>query len=110
MTDYIIGLWNVIDYEQAISYYGSYNVMIRAFHDNTDSEFEIKEDRDNYSDAVYADCTRILLSEGLIHRLADIPALPDDRKSDLFAFLQPRTSARPKQIKKYLHLALEEKH
>lgn len=110
LTDYIIGLWNVIDYEQAISYYGSYNVMIRAFHDNTGSEFEIKEDRDNYSDAVYADCTRILLSEGLIHRLADIPALPDDRKRDLFAFLQPRTSARPKQIKKYLHLALEEKH
>ena len=109
LTDHIIGLWNVIDYEQAISYYGSYKAMLRAFHDNTGSEYDIKEDRDNYSDAVYADCTRILLSEGLVHRLAAIPTLPASRKRELFDHLQPRTSARPKQIKKYLHIALDEK-
>ena len=53
LTDYIIGLWNVIDYEQAVSYYGSFDTMIRAFHDNTGSEYDIPEDRDNYSDDVY---------------------------------------------------------
>lgn len=106
MTDYIISLWNVIDYEQAISYYGDFDTMIRAFHDNTGSEFDIKEDKDNYSDTVYADCTRFLLSDRLIHRLEDIPRLHDEQKKELFAYLASRTSARPKQIKKYLHMHL----
>ena len=105
LVDYIIGLWNVIDYEQAISYYGSHQAMIRAFHDNTGSEYDIKEDRDNYSDAVYADCSRILLSAGLIDHLWEIPTLPEDRKRELYDYLQPRTSARPKQLRKYLHFA-----
>ena len=106
VTDYIIGLWNIIDYGQAISYYGSFETMIRAFHDNTGSEYDIKEDHDNYSDTVYADCTRIVLSEGLVNHISDIPTLPDDLKWELFALLQSRTSARPRQLRKYLHIAI----
>ena len=105
LTDYIIGLWNIIDYEQAISYYGSFETMVRAFHDNTGSEYEIKEDRDNYSDTVYADITHILLTDGFVKHPLEILSLPDGRKRELFTYLQPRTSARPKQILKYLHLA-----
>lgn len=107
VTDYIIGLWNVIDYEQAISYYGDFETMIRAFHDNTGSEYEILEERDKYSDAVYADCSRIVLSEGLVHRLEAIPSLSDAQKERIYELLLLRTSARPRQIKKYLHLALQ---
>lgn len=103
VTDYIIGLWNVIDYEQAISYYGSFDAMLRAFHDNTGSEYDIKEDRDKYSDEVYADCSRILLSAG-IGRLQDIPSLPASQKVRLYNLLAQRSPARPRQIRKYLHL------
>ena len=104
LQDYIIGLWNAIEYEQALDYYSSFDSMIRAFHDNTGSEYDIQEERDNYSDKVYADCTRILLSEGQIHHVAEIPSLPEKKKEALFRLLLQRTSARPKQIQKYLWL------
>lgn len=108
LTDYIISTWNVIDYEQAISYYGSYETMLRAFHDNTGSEYEITEDRDNYSDAVYAECSHVLLGEGWSwDRISAIPSLPAEEKALLYELLRSRTSARPKQVKKYLHLALK---
>ena len=108
IADYIIGLWNVIDYEQAISYYGSYEAMLRAFHDNTGSEYEIKEDHDSYTDTVYADCTRVLQGKGFsTKQISAIPSLSMARKRELYYYLLSRTSARPVQVKKYLHLALD---
>ena len=75
IADYIIGLWNVIDYEQA---------------------------------TVYADCTHVLQAKGLSARqLSAIPSLPMEQKQQLYYYLLSRTSARPVQVKKYLHLALD---
>lgn len=109
LQDYIIAQWNIIDYEEAQSYYGSFDTMLRAFHDNTGSEYDIKEDRDNYSDEVYADCTRVLLSEGHIQHVSEIPSLSDEKKDALFHLLLQRTSARPKQVRKYLFYGLGKK-
>lgn len=103
LTDYIIKTWNVIDFPEAVSYYGDADAMIRSFHDNTGSEYDIKEDHDNYSDSVYADCSRILLGLGEVKSFREIPGLPDFKKMRLYKLLLSRTSARPKQIKKYLH-------
>ncbi len=103
LADYIICQWNVIDYAQAISFYGDYDAMIRSFHDNTGSEYEIHEDRDPYSDAVYFECTRLLLREKQIENIRDIPKLSGIEKSRLYRLIQRRTTARPKQIYKYLH-------
>lgn len=103
VADYAISLWNIIDYEETISYYGDYAAMLRSFHDNTGSDYEIKEDRDNYSDAVYKDCSAILLKDGLVKNLWDIPSLPDSIKNELFQILKQRTTARSSQIRKYLH-------
>ena len=104
LADYIISTWNVIDYVGAISYYGNYDAMIRSFHDNTGSEYDIREDRDNYSDAVYADCTRILMGEKLISSVREIPGLSFLRKMDFYKLLSARTAAKPLQLNKYLHL------
>ena len=105
LIDQIVGLWNVVDYDLAIGYYGSLEAMIRAFHDNTGSEYDIREDRDNYSDAVYSQCSSILLHEGL--DLFRIPALSPSAKREWFRILSLRTSARPCQLLKYLHLPLD---
>ena len=83
LTDQLIDLWNIIDYQKAIDYYGSLEGMTRAFHDNTGSEWDIPEDRDNYSDAVYADCTTLLLQKGLVGTPREIPNLSPDRKQEL---------------------------
>lgn len=104
LADYVIRLWNVIDYDETISYYGDFEAMLRSFHDNTGSDYEIKEDRNNYSDAVYQECTRLLLREGLIIHPSEIPSLPPERKRDLAELLHYRTNARERQIEKYLHI------
>lgn len=104
IVDYAINLWNVIDYKETVSYYGDLETMIRSFHDNTGSDYSIKEDHNNYSDSVYKDCTAILLKEYRISDVTEIPSLPDDVKRELVPLLCNRTSARLRQIEKYLHL------
>ncbi len=107
LADHIIGEWNVVDYEQAIAYYGSYESLLRAFRDNTGSEYEIPEERDPYSDAVYAACSRVLLAEGLVQDLREVPMMDHERKDACCRLLVRRTSARIKQVRKYLHLPLD---
>ena len=105
LSDCAIRRWNVIDYEEVIRYYGDYETMLRSFHDNTGSDYEIREDRNNYSDAVYQECTALLLKEGYIAHPFEIPSLPLERKKELAELLQYRTMARPAQIGKFLHLS-----
>lgn len=103
LADFVIGTWNVIDYAQAVSYYGDHQAMLRSFHDNTGSEYEITEDKDKYSDAVYEDCTRILLNKRYIRSVREIPGLPIKTKASLLELLSKRTSATQRQLRKYLH-------
>ena len=107
LADCLIGLWNVIDYGEAIGYYGNYEAMLRSFRDNTGSDYDIREDRLSYSDAVYGDCTRILLKEGHIGHPREIPSLPISIRKALADELARRTTALPRQIAKYLHLSLD---
>ena len=109
LTDAIVGLWNVVDYPLAASYFDSVESMIRAFRDNTGSEYDIREERDNWSDDVYKDFNRILLKDKLIRNVRDIPGLPDSEKEELAGILGQRTSAHPRQIGKYLHWHLTTK-
>ena len=104
IVDSIISLWNCIDYEEVIGYYGDYDAFLRSLHDNTGSDYEIKEDHDKYSDAVYQECAAVLLKEKIVKNLMDIPSLPENQKREAAAILRKRTSARPRQIEKYLHL------
>ena len=103
LADYIVHTWNVVDFGQTISFYGNYEAMIRSFHDNTGGEYEIREDKDKYSDAVYEDCTRILLKEQYIRNVREIPGLPAEQKARLLELLSLRTIATPRQLRKYLH-------
>ncbi|MBQ1913069.1 MAG: transposase [Bacteroidales bacterium] len=104
LTDFILSQWNIVNYEVAASHYPSFEAMVRAFHDNTGSEYDIVEEKDNWSDAVYQDCTRILLAGKLIGHVREIPCLADAHKQHCYQLLQQRTTARPKQLCKYLHL------
>ena len=104
IVDFAISLWNQIDYDEVISYYGNYDAFLRSLHDNTGSDYEIKEDHDLYSDAVYRACSKVLLKQRLVKDLYDIPSLADDRKKEAEAILRQQTSAHPSQIRKFLHL------
>ena len=104
VADYAIALWNCIDYDEVINYYGNYETMLNSFHDNTGSDYDIKEDLNQYSDAVYKDCSSVILNEKIVKDLAEIPNLPEQTKKEAAAILRQRTSARARQIEKFLHL------
>ena len=50
LIDFIIGTYNVVDYNETIRLYGSYEKMLTAFDSNTGNEHDLKEE---YSDKSY---------------------------------------------------------
>jgi len=104
LADAIVCEWNVLEYADAASYYGSIAAMLRSFHGNAGSEDGMVQETDPYSDSVYEECTRILLSEGYIGSIRQIPGLPRKVKLQLGRILLGRTNAKPSQLRKYLHL------
>ena len=46
LVDFIINEYSFIDFQRAISYYGTYERMTDAFSNNTGSEYDIEEEYD----------------------------------------------------------------
>ena len=102
LVDYIISTYNFIDYQAAISYYGSYEKMLEAMNSNTGSEYEIREEWDPDSDLTY-----LHMVEYVQNTYPDMPpnrvtTLPEAQKQDL-ARVFSRMSATPRQISRFLH-------
>ena len=106
LTDYIISMYSVIDYESAIKYYGSYEEMLIAFHSNTGSEYDIKETVDGRSDLWYGSMTNFILKKLQFRDIHDIFHLGTDEKYSLFEMLRKKSDCPAEQICKYLHLRL----
>ncbi len=49
LVDYIIGIYNVIDYGASANYFGGLDNMLTAPDSNMGGEFELPDDRDSYS-------------------------------------------------------------
>ena len=102
LIDYIISLYNVIDYASALEYFGgSYKRFITALHSTTGSEHDIREKKTGKSDIYYAQMSNILISEYGINDIHEILTMD---KMKLSAFLRGKTLATGKQISKYLRM------
>ena len=106
LTDYIISLYNVIDYKAAIKYFGRYEDMLAAMHVTTGSEYDLHETHVGKSDVCYAQMTEILIQQNIVRDINELLALTMDDKFELFIFLQGKTGAQPEQIAKFLHVPL----
>ena len=106
LTDYIIAKYSIIDYQTAISFYGSYEKMITAIHSNTGSEYEIKERNTGKRDDVYSKITSILMNTGRFKDIHDVLSLNAEKKIELFSYLLGKTEATPHQIAKYLRVVI----
>ena len=106
LVDYIISLYNVIDYKTAISCFGSYDNMLTAMHSTTGSEHDIKEEFTGYSDACYAKMARYVLQLPGVKDVHDFLAWDDDRKWRLYQDLRGRFNATGKQIAKFLRMTI----
>ena len=107
LIDFIVTEYNIIDYPEAIRYFGSYNEMLIAMHATTGSEYDINEVFTGKSDAFYARIAAILMKELKLNDIHDVLALPDSVKSDLLFRLMGRTEATPEQIAAFLRVPLK---
>ena len=109
LVDVIITEYNVIDYQSAIRYFGSYDKMLIAMHASTGSEYDLHEVFTGRSDACYAKITAILMRELQLNDIHDVLALSNSEKSDLLFRLIGLTDATPEQIAAFLRVPLAHK-
>jgi hypothetical protein len=102
--DLVISIYNVIDYQAACRYFGSFAEALMATHSTTGSEYDIKEEYVTWSDKSYAEMTQILLTECGFQDIHEILALDDNAKRGLFDILRHRTFVKSEQIARFLHL------
>lgn len=107
LVDLIINLYNVIDYNEAISRFGGHENMLTAMHSTTGSEHDIKEEFTGYSDACYAKMARYVLQLPGVKDVHDFLAWDDDRKWLLYQDMRGRFNATGKQVAKFLRMAVK---
>lgn len=108
LADYIITTYNVIDYNSAITLFGTYDSMLTAIHSTTGSEHDIKERFSGKSDSDYAMMHQLLLNYTGANNIHDILGYDHETKMDLYFFLRQNCpSATSLQIAKYLRMEQE---
>lgn len=108
LVDHIISIYNPIDYDESIGFYGTYENMVTAINSNTGSEYDLKEDRYRFSDMEYSYMADILRQEEGISDLRKITGWDVDEKMRLFRMLRHRVTCSNLPIAKFLHLSISE--
>ena len=102
LIDYVIVKYNVIDYRELISYYGSYGKTCLAFASNQGSEHDIEEEFVPGSHKPYLEISRLLNKKYGFTHIKDALRLPLSERVTLMYSLAYETSATHKQLEKYL--------
>ena len=104
LTDHIISIYNVIDYEQAIRFFGSYEDMIAAMDADTGSEYDINEVFFGKDDSQYARMSAI--AGRMYPDVHDALAASPEERFELLQQLMRETRAAPGQIARFLRMRL----
>ena len=104
LVDYIVSAYNVIDYEAAISYFGTYENMIGAMHVTTGSEYDMKEEHPGWDDSNYAKMHAVVMRECGFGDIHQVLSLSEQEKKNLVKLLAENTHAPLKQRERYLRV------
>lgn len=104
LVDYSITTYSVIDYQESLRHFRSFQDMLLATHSTTGSEHDIKEEFHGRRDDVYAKISSLLQKNGYIKDPHEIISMPIARKKELFGFLHGKTLATRRQLMCYLHI------
>lgn len=110
LTDYIINLYNVIEYNAAIRYFGTYGNMLLAMHSTTGSEHDINEVVIGKSDACYAQMVYVCLKDLRLKDIHDVLEFDIERKMEVFDLLRAKTDGLPEQIAAFLRIPCHKKN
>ncbi len=106
LTDFIIGTYNVIDYDAAIRFFDSWEDMILSMHANTGSEYDLNEVFVGKSDEYYPRLIRLTLAKTGLKDIHDVFALSENRRYELFNYLRRHSDADARQIAAFLRIRI----
>ena len=106
LVDIIITTYSVIDHEEAIRYFGSYEKMLEADHSTTGSEYDMKETFLGKNDRCYARMADLVMQRYRLTDIHDMLAFSPERKWELFQWLRQETMATAEQIAAFLRIPL----
>ena len=103
-TDFTIRTYNCIDYEAAISYYGSYDKMVTALNANTGSEYDLTEDTFAKDYRIYKTMILALCHGMKMETMENVLNLPRADRYRLKRSLIRNKGATDKEVAKLLRL------
>ena len=104
LTDFILSTYCDVDFERAIGFYGSLEIMMNAIDSNTGSEHDLKEEWVGYTDTVYAQMGKLVRVKIGLADLKAILKLPEDERRELYEYLLSQSDFNERQVEKYLQL------
>lgn len=104
LVDLIVCEYSVVDFESAISYYGSYEEMLTAFASNTGSECDFSEPFDPYSGQAYGKMASYLAKDGRYRSIGDVFRLPLNMLTEYLGELVSHCGVRQSHAMKFLHI------
>lgn len=107
MTDTILQMYSVIDYDAALRRFGSYKTLLQLVHSSSGSDYDIKEEWRRESDLPYLKTCRMLQENG--YDLAEKSFLTRPLPDDLLRKILRRTGLSPYQWDRFFHLERDNK-
>lgn len=103
-SDYLVFLYEFVDYKRLISFYGSYEKMLLAINSNSGSEYDIDEKFHNQSDMIFCKMSAAIKCAWQDGNIKRVTTLSKERKEKCARYLLQKTAADKYQIMKFLHL------
>ena len=107
LVDYILHIYNPLDYKGIESAFGSFAKALAGMEANCGSEYDIKEDWDDYS--VYSKLGSAAARKGLDLQKVNFETMDIGRLQTLRSYLKRETRATERQLDKFLHTIIKER-
>ena len=104
LADFIIKEYSRIDYQRAISLYGTYKRMTEAFSNNTGSEYDIEEEYDPTSGKEYKLLANYLALDKRYKDIGDVVSRPAEERLAYICELVARCNVTVKHAQRFLHI------
>ncbi|MBO4611040.1 MAG: transposase [Bacteroidales bacterium] len=109
ITDYIVQVYNIIDYKALESLYSSYEEMVYSFNANVHHDYDIPEsDEDRKGDfRAYQILSRLVTESKMVSGLKQILLLSEDERIMLALRCQAETGLPLKQVSAFFHVKID---
>ena len=107
LTDFIISTYSVIDYEETIRFFGSYDNMLVAMHSTTGSEHDLNEVFIGKTDEHFVKMVAIIMRELKLDDIHEILTYDMEKKYELFQLIRKHSPALSADIARFLHMPIK---